>query len=205
MTIISVLTNQQVKTFRDQIVSIYRDAFSVPPYSRGEPEIASFAQSLPRHMGREAFCFVAALEGNSEQMVGFAYGYTSARGQWWYENVRKALSPPVAAEWLANSFQLVEIAVTPQAQGRGIGSLLHDRLLGQVRHEKAVLSTLRAETVAHRLYQKRGWVILLESFFFPGVGRPYRIMGLDLDKTKRWLSGLGPDGTLEPWLQRPLS
>jgi len=70
-----------------------------------------------------------------------------------------------------NSFQLFEIAVTPKAQGQGIGSLLHDHLLSGVRHEKAALSTLQAETVAQRLYHKRGWVILREHFFFSRCGK----------------------------------
>jgi hypothetical protein len=35
--------------------------------------------------------------------------------------------------------------------------------------------------VAYHLYRKRGWVILLDEYFFPGVTRPYRIMGLNLE------------------------
>jgi ribosomal protein S18 acetylase RimI-like enzyme len=113
-------------------------------------------------------------------MLGFAYGYTSARGQWWHENVRSVLPLPMAREWLERSYQLTEIAVLPGAQGQGIGGQLHDRLLGSVPNAKAVLSTLDTETVAYFMYQGRGWVTLLENYYFTGVSQPYRIMGLDL-------------------------
>ena len=79
-----------------------------------------------------------------------------------------------------NSFQFAEIAVAPKAQGQGIGGLLHDHLLNGLPYQKAVLSTMAAETNAYWMYHKRGWEILVEEMVFPGVARPYRIMGLEL-------------------------
>jgi GNAT superfamily N-acetyltransferase len=86
----------------------------------------------------------------------------------------------LANEWLTQSFQLVEVAVTPETQGQGIGGRLHDRLLAELTYGKAVLSTIRAQTVAYWMYRKRGWRVLVEDMRFLGVDRPYRIMGLDL-------------------------
>jgi ribosomal protein S18 acetylase RimI-like enzyme len=175
------LTDAATGDRHGQIVGVYRRAFGAPPYNKGEVEVAGFAQSLLGHTRREGFRFVAAFEGETDLIVGFSYGYISKPGQFWYDTVVRALSPHVAAEWLTSSFQLVEIAVAPHAQGRGIGSRLHDHLLEGVTHRKAVLSTMRAKTVAHRLYRKRGWVTLLDQLRFPSVGRVYRIMGLDLE------------------------
>jgi hypothetical protein len=56
----------------------------------------------------------------------------------------------------------------------------HDALLRGVRHERAILSTLHLDTPAHRLYTGRGWILLQDNFFFPGVDRRYQIMGLDI-------------------------
>lgn len=177
---VSVLADHQIEAHRTRIVAIYRDAFLPPPYNKPEAEVVEFARWLPRHVGREAFRFVGAFEGGSEQLVGFAYGYASAAGQWWYDVVRPALPGTMAAPWLADSFQFAEIAVDPRVQGRGIGGRLHDQLLRGVRQERAVLSTLQADTVAHHLYRRRGWVVLRQDFFFPGVARRYQIMGLEL-------------------------
>ncbi|UCC76215.1 MAG: GNAT family N-acetyltransferase, partial [Anaerolineales bacterium] len=74
----------------------------------------------------------------------------------------------------------VEMAVKPETQKRGIGGLLHDHLLTGLSYQKAVLSTMAAETNAYAMYRKRGWRVLLDNLHFPGVARPYRIMGLEL-------------------------
>jgi GNAT superfamily N-acetyltransferase len=173
-----------MEAFRDQIVAIYRDASSAPPHCKGEGEIVDFAQSLPQQVEREGFRIVVAVEDKTDEIVGFAYGCANTPGQQWHEEVAKAVQPQIVAEWLMNSFRLVEIAVTARAQGQGVGGLLHDRLLRGVPYRKAVLSTMAAETNAHWMYCKRGWVILVEEIFFPGVARPYRVMGLELGKSR---------------------
>lgn len=174
------LDSRQVEAYLPQIVSIYRDAFSPPPYNKPESEVAEFAQSLPHHMTRDAFRFFGAIQDGTGQMAGFAYGYSSLPGQWWYEHVSQALALQTATEWLQDCFQFAEIAVSPPFQGQGTGGRLHDLLLAGIRHDKAVLSTLQAETAAFGLYRSRGWVPLLENLFFPGVGRRYQILGLKL-------------------------
>jgi GNAT superfamily N-acetyltransferase len=146
--------------------------------------VLDFAESLPKHMWREGFRFAAATEDTPEHIVGFACGYLSVPGQFWYENVRKAMFAQVANEWLTRSFQLVEMVVAPKAQGQGIGGRLHDCLLAQLPYEKAVLSTMREQTAAYWMYRKRGWRVLVENIQFPGVGRPYQIMGLGLARSQ---------------------
>ena len=92
------------------------------------------------------------------------------------------MTRPILARgrWLEGAFELAELAVRPPLQGRGIGGRLHDHLLADRPHRTAVLSTLQEETRALHLYRSRGWRTLLEHFSFSGVGRVYRIMGLDL-------------------------
>jgi GNAT superfamily N-acetyltransferase len=180
MVVVHYPTNQEAEALHGQLVTIYRDAFRGPPYFKGEGEVADFAQSLPRHMQQQGFGMVVVLEGPAREVVGFAYGFENTADQWWYEEVAKAAQPWLVAQWLAGSFRLVEMAVTPEAQGRGIGGLLHDHLLRELPYQKAVLSTMAAETNAYAVYRKRGWRVLLDDFYFPGVARPYRIMGLDL-------------------------
>jgi GNAT superfamily N-acetyltransferase len=180
VVVVHTLANQQVDAFQDQLITIYRDAFGVSPYCKEEAEVVDLAQSLLRHVVKEGFRIVVALEDQTEQAVGFAYGYANTPGQLWCEEVARAVQPWVVTEWLTGSFRLVEMAVTPGAQGQGVGGLLHDHLLRGLSYQKAVLSTMAAETNAHSMYHKRGWMVLLDGFFFPGVARPYRIMGLEL-------------------------
>ncbi len=121
---ITHLDNRQVETFQTQIVAIYRDAYCRPPTNKQEIEVADFTQSLPVHIQREDFRLIGAFDDNLEQMVGFAYGYTCRPGQWWYEHVKAALPAQLADEWMKNSFQFAEIALSPGFQGQGIGSRL---------------------------------------------------------------------------------
>jgi ribosomal protein S18 acetylase RimI-like enzyme len=157
-------------------VAVYGAAFCGPPYNRTEREVAEFGRALPLHLKRAGFRgAVAYAEGGA--VAGFAYGYLSLPGQWWYDNVSVALGREATRVWLADAFQLTEIAVRPEWQGRGLGKGLHDELLRAVTAARAVLSTLDTPTVASEMYRRRGWEQLLSGFRFPGVARAYSILG----------------------------
>jgi GNAT superfamily N-acetyltransferase len=177
---IAPLTPSQILSLHPDIVTIYRAAFTPPPYSKPEEEILDFSATLPTQFERAGYRFVAALDDSSGPIVGFAYGYAVSAARWWLEHVKPALSGPVAQEWLENSYQFVELAVHPRFQGQGIGARLHNALLLDLPYPRAVLSTLQAETAAHHLYSTRGWIVLCQDLFFTGVPRRYQILGLKL-------------------------
>ena len=179
-TLLLTLTGPQIEAIKPRIVEIYREAFTPPPYNKPEAEIAEFAQALTTQFDRQGYKFVGAFEDETERLVGFAYGFACIPERWWYQQVRPGLPEQITDTWLADSFNFVEIAVDPQFQGQGIGGRLHDHLLAGLPYPRAVLSTLQADTIAQRLYRRRGWVVLREDFLFPGVPRRYKIMGLEL-------------------------
>jgi ribosomal protein S18 acetylase RimI-like enzyme len=162
-----------------EVADVYREAFGASPYFEGEREVARFAEeALPRHAAREGFrCAVAREEG---VVVGFAYGYTTAPGQWWHDWVTSLLGPALAEEWMTDAFELVELAVRPAAQGRGTGGRLHDVVLAARPHRTALLSTRDEDTPARRLYRRRGWVPLREGWRPSPDGPPLVFMGLRL-------------------------
>ncbi len=178
---VSLIAAPDLADLGEQMVEVYRAAFASPPYCEGEAEVRRFVEeTLPRHVQRAGFrCCVARDQANG-LVVGFAYGYTGQAGQWWHDIVARALDQVTTDRWLPGSFEFVELAVTPAAQGRGIGGRLHDALLEGLPHRTALLSTRRAGTPALRLYRRRGWVPVLENFVFPGGAEPYVILGLDL-------------------------
>ncbi|HEX6383921.1 MAG TPA: GNAT family N-acetyltransferase [Anaerolineae bacterium] len=174
------LPAEALEAEQDQIVNIYREAFGPPPYNEGEAGVRLFAQSLARRVRRPGFRYVAARDKRHGRIVGFAFGYRCRPGQWWHDAVASALEPAAANRWLADAFELVELAVTPAYQGRGFGGRLHDALLTGLPYQTALLSTIQAETVALKLYRRRGWVTLLTDFVFPQGNRSFRIMGREL-------------------------
>lgn len=171
----------EVLAIIEHFAAVYRGAFAGEPYNRQETEVAEFTRSLPMHTQRDGFiCYGATLDGAAgagAPLIGFAYGYRSQPGQWWFDNVARALGQHETAAWLSDAFQLAEIAVLPAHQGQGIGKALHDALLNGLSYDRAVLSTLDAQTLARAMYRARGWQDLLEGFYFPGVPRRYAIMG----------------------------
>jgi ribosomal protein S18 acetylase RimI-like enzyme len=176
---VGLLGPRDVEAVAPEVVEVYREAFGGPPYWEDEESVWRFAHEvLPHHAERRDFRL--ALARQRGEVVGFGYGYTGEPGQWWHDWVRAELGPARAAEW-GGAFELVELAVRPADQGRGIGGRLHDALLAGLRQSAAVLSTLDADTPARELYRRRGWVTLLE-----GLGRPPRlVMGLRLAGSAR--------------------
>lgn len=174
------LDRAQVIERQDDLVNVYRDAFTPPPYEKGENVVRQFHSTLDRHVKNEGFRCVAAMVAASGRFCGFGYGYTSRKGQWWHDQVVRQLDARTVDLWFSDAFEIVELALQPQMQGLGIGGRLHDRLLEPVPHCTAVLSTLDAETRGLHLYQNRGWRIIRNGFIFSGVREPYLIMGLRL-------------------------
>jgi ribosomal protein S18 acetylase RimI-like enzyme len=112
-----------------------------------------------RHLARGGFRLATARE--ARRLIGFAWGYTGARGQHWSDLVADSLPRPVADTWLGGHFELVELAVLEEFRRRGVGGRLHDVLLDDLPHERALLSTTDDESdPAVRLYRARGWVSL---------------------------------------------
>lgn len=174
----------QMKMSQQQILHVYQAAFAAPPYFAGDEDCASFLESSTRHIERDGFRCVIAQESADGRMLGFAYGYSSQAGQWWHDLMANVMSREMVETWLNGAFELVTLAVEPSAQGKGIGSKLHDTLLSILPHHAAILSTRQSETNALHLYRKRGWISLIQDFFFPSGNDPWLVMGLDLSHRK---------------------
>jgi ribosomal protein S18 acetylase RimI-like enzyme len=134
---------------------------------------------LPRHAERDGFRFRAAFAG--ERLVGFAYGYLGAEGQWWHDIVAEAMDETDLQVWLApGHFEFVELHVRRDARRQGIGGRLHDALLEGLDSPTAVLSTQTDNEPALSLYRGRGWEIVVPELRFQPGGQPYAILGLEL-------------------------
>ena len=130
---------------------------------------------LPAHATRSDFIFLIARE--SDEVAGFAYGYTGSSGQWWTDHVEHSLTAAQRAEWIdPPHFEIVELHVKPSEQRRGIGSALLAQLLTRQPHDRAVLSTQTGSRKARGFYAKNGWNELASVDFGPGYP-PYLVLG----------------------------
>ena len=168
------LDRTQLAACQDEVIEVYAEAMEV--HAEGA---RSRRGILASHLSCSGLRAVAAIDG--ERLVGIAYGYVGSPGQWWHDQVRAALSAPVAASWLDGAFEVCELHVRPAYQGTGLGRRLVSQLLAAVDTRTAVLTTPDRETRARRFYRCGGWVDLVRDLHFPGDPRPFAVLGLPLE------------------------
>jgi ribosomal protein S18 acetylase RimI-like enzyme len=184
MTDSIALTELRPPEFRSaigQLVAVYAAAMRPPTRMLSGRE-----SILDRHAASPGFRALVAFappphRGHSEPtLAGFIYGFHGQAGQWWHDTVAGALAtkyPPLAATWLADSFEVAELHVLPAYQGAGIGRRLLLTLTTERPERTAVLSTQDAESRARRLYRGVGFSDLLTGFRFSGGDPAYAVMG----------------------------
>jgi GNAT superfamily N-acetyltransferase len=137
---------------------------------------------IATHARRPGFRAVATLTRDGH-VVGFGYGYTSAAGQWWHDQVRGALTEEARKTWLTDCFEVVELHVRPPAQGHGVGGRQLRALLRMAAGATTLLSTPEADewdSRAWRLYRRFDFVDVLRDFRFPGDERAFAVLGRQL-------------------------
>lgn len=121
-------------------------------------------------------------------LLGVAYGYPGAPGQWWQQQVvlgmQRGGSPPQEIARLMNSyFELTELHIHPRAQGRGLGEALARRLLAGRAEKNVLLSTPETNgepNRAWRLYRRLGFTDVIRRYHFAGDPRAFAILGREL-------------------------
>jgi ribosomal protein S18 acetylase RimI-like enzyme len=164
----------------DQLITVYAAAMRPPA-----DMLPGRRSIMTGHATYPGFRALTAAENGSGETVGFGYGFRGNPGQWWYDTVARALNSAhgaaVAGAWMNDSFEVAELHVAPEYQGRGIGTGLLLRLTSGRPERTALLSTRDADSPARRLYRGVGFTDLLTGFeFFPGGEPPYAVMGAEL-------------------------
>jgi ribosomal protein S18 acetylase RimI-like enzyme len=181
----------------DAVVAVYAAAMRPPP-----EQIPGRRSIMERHTSNPSFHAVAVTAGagapprdhgrpadrpRSGRIVAFAYGFHGENGQWWHDIVRDALSTAggrgYGDAWLSDAFEVAEVHVHPDHQGRGIGKAIVLALTSPRLERTAVLSTQDSDSRARRLYRRLGFADLLTRFSFPGTDPPYALMGATLPLT----------------------
>jgi ribosomal protein S18 acetylase RimI-like enzyme len=130
----------------------------------------------------------SASELSDAPLLGVAYGYPGAPGQWWQQQVvlgmqRGGLPPQEIAQLMNSYFELTELHIHPRAQGRGIGEALARRLLAGRCERNVLLSTPESNGEANRawrLYRRLGFNDIIRRYHFAGDPRAFAILGRPL-------------------------
>jgi GNAT superfamily N-acetyltransferase len=165
------LDRDAVNTYRGELARLHQAAFGnsdayMEAYRDVElPEMASFAGFR---------CFAAH---DQERMIGFVLGYEATADPVWYRNVAEGVRATPIASWLGRAWYFGDIAVHPEAQGRGAGSVLHDRIVATVPVRDLVLITYHGDHPARRFYLRHGWRVLMPDFIYSPGAPPTTLMG----------------------------
>ena len=174
MTALREWDREQLGLQRDAVLDVYAEAMSVPPsVARSRRPIVT------AHLERKGLRTIAAVDGD-DHLVGIAYGYLGAPGQWWHDQVRAALKPADATRWLDGAFEVCELHVRPAVQGQGLGRRLLDTLLAGPPARTAVLTTPDDETRARSFYRAGAWQDIARKVVFPGDPRSFAVLAKDL-------------------------
>lgn len=158
----------------DDVLAVYSDAMGYRPEA-----VTARRGYLTTHARRPGFRAVATLATGGE-LVGFGYGYHSAPGQWWHDQVSVALDPEARKDWLTDCFEVVELHVRTAAQGHGLGARQLRALLRMAAGATTLLSTPEGDEAgsrAWRLYRRYGFVDVLRNLTFPGDARTFAVLG----------------------------
>jgi GNAT superfamily N-acetyltransferase len=160
----------------DTVLGIYTAAMRPP-----SDQLAGRAAIMRNHATYPDFVCILA---ESPEIVGFAYGFHGASGQWWHDVVRRGMEdrsgPRAAEDWFGDALEIAEIHVLPGYQGKGIGRrMIHSICEGRT-ERTVVLSTHDAPTAARHLYRSVGFAYLMTDFVFPAGYETYVIAGAAL-------------------------
>lgn len=165
--VIETLAGGPADRHREQVLAVWSAVFGPVP----DPDEWR-ASPWDRHRARTGFRLTVARAG--AELIGFAWGYTGERGQYWSDRVASETGSLLDG-WIGGHFEFVELALRPEARGTGLGRRLHDAILDGLPHRHALLETTAdPDDPAVRLYSSRGWT----SLALIGEGR--QVMGLSL-------------------------
>lgn len=193
--LIDLLPNDMERRLGDAL-GVYVDAMRYPRGTENQ-RAAMWLEHIRRHGWRGVAAVEAevpegaygeapaAAELSNAPLLGVAYGYPGAPGQWWQQQVvlglqRVGLPPHEIARLMNSYFELTELHIHPRAQGRGLGEALARRLLAGRAERNVLLSTpeINGEpNRAWRLYRRLGFTDVIRGYHFAGDPREFAILG----------------------------
>ncbi|MDJ0398205.1 GNAT family N-acetyltransferase [Rhodococcus rhodochrous] len=182
-----ILTELSPADFRARLPELLAVYVAAMRYPRGTEYHR--APMWSEHSAREGWqAFTASLPDDPDTAVGIAYGYRGDTRQWWNQQVRAGMrhsgrSPEEIDRILSDYFELTELHVRPDMQGRRIGELLLSALLRERTEAAVLLSTPEVpgeDNRAWRLYRRFGFQDVVRRFVFTGDARPFAVLGRSL-------------------------
>lgn len=142
----------------DELVDVYADVFSAPPWNEGEETIRQFSARLQTDVRRPGFR--TAFAQSATGIDGFATGWLTLSPfpkNRAYPQVAAQLGPARVRELLVGALEIDELAVRGYARGHGTGRALLTEITADAPERRAWLLTSRLATDTVATYRRLGW------------------------------------------------
>lgn len=144
-----------------------------------QPGWALAAQYL--HEITELPGLLALAARRQDRLLGILVGFPTASRDWWPDQVRPALAAAENLHWLDDAFELAELHVHPDMQGRGVGSELLNEAVRRIDQRRIVLSTNAIGNQPTRaFYRRQGFRTLTAPFQWLGLPLRVFVLGREL-------------------------
>lgn len=163
----------------EDIVDVYREVFSAPPYLESEGDSIRFRLRLERALTEEG-ASSWAIRSDDDEVMGFACGATIKTGSWLWDDLGRCLPQGDLREWLIDCYEVRELAVSPRFRRQGIGTQLHTALMQRCDSSHALLLVRVDATDAVMFYAARGWRILIQDLILSDISPHRMVLGLAL-------------------------
>ncbi|HUK70507.1 MAG TPA: GNAT family N-acetyltransferase [Streptosporangiaceae bacterium] len=130
------------------LAAVAEAAFGAPPWNEPAGQARMAVKRMLDDAGRTGFVLALARAPRGAPLDGFAYGLP----RWHLAALADRHVPGGAAP-----FEFRELAVRPAAQGKGIGTALHDGVIAASGPQRRWLATHAGARPALSLYRNRGW------------------------------------------------
>ncbi|MEV7341754.1 GNAT family N-acetyltransferase [Streptomyces sp. NPDC093544] len=155
---IQVLKGADLLAHTAALRAVYVAAFCAPPWNEDAEKAVAFVGRLPMNVRRPGF--TAALAFAGEELTGFATAWTTLAPfptDRCYPQAAAGLGSDQTASWLCGAREIEELAVRPDAHGRGIAADLLEAVTADAPEGRSWLLTSVQSTRAMAFYRRQGW------------------------------------------------
>lgn len=166
---ITIYKDIEILKIIDELSHLYRHVFSADEKMR---ELFIWRVEKSIRTNKHPIVITSSLEN---KIVGAVFGFDYTPENYWAKTVQQYLPPHY--DWFHSSFEVNELYVDSNYQGKGIGGALLEKLIREVPHQNLLLSTktFQNEKVL-MFYQSHGFRVVASQVIFEHSETIYSIL-----------------------------
>ncbi len=190
------LTAQEVAVpaMRQTIRALYAEAYAEEPYLRTEADAREWEENiLPRHLALPGFRLVFARAREGSTPLGFGLGAPLGPDTRWWSGMVDPLPEPMTVEDGRQTFAIFEFAVRTDSRRLGLGTAMHEALVGPWTGTRTTLTLRAGSAAAVGFWDAQGYRSVGFSRQFP-LAPLYTMMLRDHDRDEMRGEAGGDEG-----------